>query len=149
MKFGTISAAITLTFISAGSTLVWLPQAKSQPTGQTYEAALVNAKERIAQGRSITIVDSDIVDNNTNYPDHPKDRPLSIEVILDGNAADSVMLSAAFQKAITSENINSGRYQTEWGCTYGLMPDGTIQDFKCVGYGLGENTIPEGQEFGD
>ncbi|MBD2016113.1 hypothetical protein H6F96_19335 [Microcoleus sp. FACHB-53] len=34
-------------------------------------------------------------------------RPLFVTIIVDGNAADSVMSSPVFQKAITSEIINS------------------------------------------
>ncbi|MEW6493428.1 MAG: hypothetical protein AB1589_13125 [Cyanobacteriota bacterium] len=97
-------------------------------------------KKRIEQGRDITVI-IDISDGSEKYPDHPDDRSTIIWLIVDGSAADSVMESPVFQKAIASEIINScnsvgavifGRYQTGWIYTIGLMRDGTIQKFECA-----------------
>ncbi|NEP13421.1 MAG: hypothetical protein F6K14_25085 [Symploca sp. SIO2C1] len=82
------------------------PQARSQETPQPCEIALLNAENRIEQGRDI-IVEIDIRDGSERYPDHPDGRPTIILLGLDGNAADSVMVSPVFQKAIASEIINS------------------------------------------
>ncbi|MBD2124917.1 hypothetical protein NDI39_27560 [Microcoleus sp. ZQ-A2] len=68
-------------------------------------------------------------------------RPLFVTIIVDGNAADSVMSSPVFQKAITSEIINSsgsvgavtfGRQRTDWSITFGIMSDSTIKSFECI-----------------
>jgi len=133
-----------LVIIAAGSlglsAFILTPQARSQETKQSCEVVMLNAKKQIEQGRDITVI-TNIKDGSERYPDHPDDRPAIIWLEVDGSAADSVMESPVFQKAIASEIINScnsvgavtfGRYQTGWIYTIGLMRDGTIQKFECV-----------------
>jgi hypothetical protein len=134
-----------LVFIAAGSlglSAVVLPsQVRSEPKGQTCEAAIANGRQRITAGRSITIVNSKILDDSQTYPDHPDGRPNIVQIILDGKAANSVMESPVLKKAIASEIISScgsvgavtfGRYRTDWSSTFGLMSNGTIKQFECV-----------------
>ncbi|HAG83358.1 MAG TPA: hypothetical protein DCL61_19990 [Cyanobacteria bacterium UBA12227] len=138
---GFINALIFLVAGSLGlSAFILPPQARSQETTPYCEIALSNAKNRIEQGRDI-IVEIDIKDGSEKYPDHPDGRPTIIWLIVEGSAAESVMESPVFQKAIASEIIKScnsvgavsfNRYQTGWIYTIGLMRDGTIQKFGCV-----------------
>jgi hypothetical protein len=137
--------ANAIVFIATGSlslSAVVLPsQVRSQPKGQTCEAAIANGRQRITAGRSITIVSSNILDGSQTYPDYPDGRPKIVHISLDGKAASSVMESPVLQKAISSEIISScgsvgavtfGRYRTDWSSTFGLMPNGTIKQFECV-----------------
>jgi hypothetical protein len=86
-------------------------------------------------------VTTDIADHSEVYPNHPNGRPLFVTIIVDGNAADSVMSSLVFQKAIASEIIKScgsvgavtfGRRETDWSITFGMMSDGAIEGFECI-----------------
>lgn len=133
-----------LAVITAGSlglsTVIGPPQARSQETTQSCEIALLNAKKRIEQGRDITVI-TNIKDGSALYCDHPDGRPTIIWLEVDGNAANSVMESPVFQKAIASQIIKSCnrvgavtfiRYQTGWSSTVGLMRDGSIQNFECI-----------------
>jgi short subunit dehydrogenase-like uncharacterized protein len=119
--------------------LVLPPQAKSEETGKSCQVAMSAAKERIEEGRNIT-VKIDATDNSKAYPDYPRGRSEGVIVGLIGREADSVMSSPVFQKAIASEIIRAcnfigavsfNKYRTGWTSTIGLMSDGTIQPFKC------------------
>jgi hypothetical protein len=86
----------------------------------------------------------------------PNGRPLSVTIIVDGDAADSVMSSPVFQKAITSEIIKScgsvgavtfGRHRTDWSITLGMMSDGTIESFKCIDPDPEVNKLSWGQQI--
>ncbi len=136
-----INALIFLAVGSLGLSTFILPlQARSQETKQSCEIAILNAKNRIEQGRDMTVT-MDMEDGSEEYPDHPDGRPTIIWLEVDGSAADSVMASPVFQRAIASEIINScnsvgavsfNRYQTGWINIIGLMRDGSIQHFECV-----------------
>lgn len=136
------NAIVVIAAGSLGLSAVGLPsQVRSEPQRQTCEAAIANGRERITTGRSVTIVSFNLVDNSQTYPDHPDNRPQIARIRLDGEAADSVMNSLVFQKAIASEIINFcssvgavnfQRNQTDWSSTFGLMPSGTIKHFDCV-----------------
>jgi hypothetical protein len=115
-------------------------QARSEQTRKSCETAIADATSRLENGREITVT-TDITDHSEIYPNHPSGRSLSVGIALDGNAADSVMLSPVFQKAIASEIINAcgsvgavmfGRLQTDWSLTYGIMSDGTVKAFECI-----------------
>jgi hypothetical protein len=115
-------------------------QARSEQTRKSCETAIADGTSRIEKGREITVT-TDITDRGEIYPNHPSGRSLFVRIVLDGNAADSVMLSPVLQKAISSEIISScgsvgavtfGRYRTDWSSTFGLMPNGTIKQFECV-----------------
>ncbi len=136
--------ANTIVFIAAGSlglsAFALPPQAKSEQTRKSCETAIADGRSRIERGRDITVM-TDIENHSEIYPDHPNGRPLFVTIIVDGNAADSVMLSPVFQKAITSEIIKScgsvgavtfGRQRTDWSITFGIMSDGTIKSFECI-----------------
>ena len=132
-------AVITAGFLGL-SAFILPSQARSQETTQSCEIALSNAKNRIEQERDIT-VEIDIKDSSEEYPDPPDGRPTIIWFEVEGNAAESVMESPVFQRAIASEIINScnsvgavsfGVSHTGWINTIGLMRDGTIQKFECV-----------------
>ena len=121
------------------SALVLPPQAKSEETGKSCQVAMSAAKERIEQGRNLTMK-FDATDNSKAYPDYPRGRSEGVIVGLIGREADSVMSSPVFQKAIASEIIRAcnsigavsfNKYRTGWTSTIGLMSDGTIQPFKC------------------
>jgi len=142
------------------SAFILSPSARSQETGQPCEVAMLNAKKRIEQGRDITvkttITDGTLVDGSKRYPDHPHGRPTIIWLEVDGSAADSVMASPAFQKAIASEIIKSCnsvgavtfiRYQTGWSSTVGLMRDGSIQNFECIEHDPEQGSPSWGQEW--
>jgi hypothetical protein len=99
------------------------------------------AKERITRGRDLRIVRFGNVDASLTYSDHPNGRPLILQILLEGKAAESVMSSPVFQKTVASEIIRScgsvsavdfGLYRTSWGSMTGLMPDDTIQPFQCL-----------------
>jgi hypothetical protein len=141
---------------SLGLSAVVLPSSvRSEPKRQTCEAAIGNGRERITAGRSITIVRTSIVDGSQDYSDHPDDRPQIVQFRLDGKAADSVMESPVFQKAIALKIINScgsvgavifERDRTDWSTTFGLMPNGTIKQFECVDPDPERNKISWGQQ---
>ncbi len=151
--------ANAIVVIAAGSlslSVVGLPtQVRSESKGQICEAAIANGRERITTGRSVRIVSSNIEDGSQIYPDHPDGRPQIVQFRLDGEAADSVMNSPVFKKAIASEIINScgsvgavifGRDQTDWYSTFGLMPSGTIKQFECVDPDPERNNSSWGQQ---
>jgi hypothetical protein len=159
---------IVLAVIAAGSGSLGLsafilpPQARSQETGQSCEVAMLNAKKRIEQGRDITVIttitDGTLFDGSKRYPDHPDGRPTIIWLEVDGNAADSVMESLVFQKAIASQIIKSCnsvgavtfiRYQTGWSSTVGLMRDGSIQNFECIDHDPEKGSPSWGQNWCD
>lgn len=141
MKLQTFTTIFCLTTLIGGITNL-LPNSALASSEAACEVAIANAKKRIVEGRTITIVQTDITDNSKLYPDHPNGRPLFINIALKGSATVSVMKSPVFQTAIASELIKSctsvgavafGKYQTDWRSIIGLMPDGTIQQFqKCV-----------------
>ncbi len=149
-----------LIFITAGSlglsALILPPQARSKETGQPCEVALLNAKNRIEQGRDI-IVEIDIRDGSEGYPDHPDGRPTIISLVVEGSAIVSVMRSSVFQRAIASEIIKSCNSvgavsfqvsKTDWIYTIGLMRDGSIQHFECAEPYAPERGSPSwGQEW--
>jgi len=152
-----------LIFIAAGSlglsALILPLPARSQETIQSCEVALLNAKNRIEQERDIivimTITDGTLSDGSKIYPDHPDGRPTIIWLEVDGSAANSVMESPVFQRAIASEIIKSCnsvgavtfiRYQTGWASTVGLIRDGSIQNFECVDYDPERGAPSWGQE---
>lgn len=150
--------ANAIVFITAGSLslsgVVSALQAKSQEIESACQAAIRAAGRRIEQGRSITVM-TDTVDQSELYPNHPDGRPLIVEIVVDGNAADSVMLSSVFQKAIASEIIKScdsvggvifGRRETDWYFTLGLMPNGAIQFFECIDPDPERNDLTWGQQ---
>lgn len=147
-----------LAIIAAGclslSTLLLPPPARSQETTQPCEVGILNAKKRIQQGRDIFVI-TGIEDGTKRYPDHPNGRPIIILLEVDGNAAEEVMASPVFQKAIASEIIKSCnsvgavtfiRYQTHWVSTVGLMKDGSIQYFECIEYDPEGGSPSWGQE---
>ncbi|HEY9707343.1 MAG TPA: hypothetical protein V6D48_03980 [Oculatellaceae cyanobacterium] len=148
-----------LAVIAAGSlglsAFILPPQARSQETGQPCEVAMLNAKKRIEQGREITVT-TNIKDGSELYPDHPNGRPTIIWLEVDGSAADSMMVSPVSQKASASEIIKSCnsvgavtfiRYQTGWSSTFGLMRDGSIQNFECVEHDPEKGSPSWGQEW--
>lgn len=150
-----------LAVIAAGSlslsASILPPQARSQATGKSCEAVILNAKKRIEQGRDITVM-TNIEDGSELYPDHPDDRPTIIKIIVNGRAADSVMESPVFQKALASEIIKSCnsvgavtfiRYQTGWSSTVGLMRDGSIQNFECIDHDPEKGSPSWGQNWCD
>ena len=154
---------IVLAVIAAGSGSLGLsafilpPQARSQETGQPCEVAMLNAKKRIEQGREITVM-TNIEDGSKLYPDHPDGRPTIIKIIVNGRAADSVMESLGFQKAIASEIIKScnsvgavtfGLYRSGWTSTVGLMRDGSIQNFECIDHDPKKGSPSWGQNWCD
>jgi hypothetical protein len=151
--------ADAIVFIAAGavglSTFAMPPQAKSQETRKSCETAIANGTGRIEQGRDITLT-TDIADRSEIYSNPPSDRHLFVTIVVDGEAANSVMLSPVFQKAIASEIIKScdsigavtfGRQATDWSATFGIMSDGTIKDFECVDPDPEVNRIPWGQQI--
>ena len=150
-----------LAVIAAGSLGLFAsilpPQARSQETGKSCEAVILNAKKRIEQGREITVM-TNIEDGSELYPDHPDDRPTIIKIIVNGCAADSVMESPVFQKAIASEIIKScncvgavtfGLYGSGWTSMMGLMRDGTIQNFECIDHDPEKGSPSWGQNWCD
>jgi len=139
-KFLANTIVIVTTGVLGLSAFALPQQAKSEQTRKSCEVAIANAKERITTGRNITF-SSSIVDDAQTYPDHPDNRPQIVQIRLDGQAADSVMESPVFQKAIASKIINScttvgavifARQKTDWSSTFGLMSSGTIKQFQCV-----------------
>ncbi len=151
----TKTVLIIATVFFGVSALVLPPQAKSEETGKSCQVAMSAAKERIEQGRNIT-VKIDATDNSKAYPDYPKGRSERARVGLIGRDADSVMSSPVFQKAIATEIIRScnsigavsfNKYQTGWTSTIGLMSDGTIQSFKCYEADEGTPRLSWGLEY--
>ena len=151
--------ANTIVFIAAGSlglpAFALPPQAKSEQTRKSCETAIADSRGRIERGKDITVT-TDIADYSEIYPNHPSGRPLFVTIIVDGNAADSVMLSPVFQKAIASEIIKScgsvaavtfGRQETDWSITFGVMSGGKIESFECIDPEPEGNRIPWGQQI--
>jgi hypothetical protein len=151
--------ANTIVVIAAGSlalpAFAMPPQAKSEQTRKSCETARADARGRIEKGRDITVT-TDREDYSHLYSNPPKGRPFFVKIGLKGKAADSVMESPVFQKAIASEIINScgtvgavrfGIYQTDWLSTFGLMPSGTIKQFECVSVRSGSIKLLWGQEM--
>jgi hypothetical protein len=156
-----VLAIITTGFLDI-FTFTLTPKAISQETIQPCEVAMLNATKRIKQGRDITVIttvtDGTLSDGSKRYPDHPDGRPTIIWLEVDGSAADSVMASPVFQRAIASEIIKSCnsvgavtfiRYQTGWASTVGLMRDGSIQNFECVNHDPGRGSPSWGQDWCD
>jgi hypothetical protein len=143
---------------SLGLSAFILPlQVRSEETGKSCEIVIMNAKKRIEQEREITVM-TNVIDGSEKYPSHPLDRPTIINVLVEGSAADSIMVSPVFQKAVASEIIKSctsvgavtfGRYQTGWTSTVGLIREGSIQHFECLDdYDeRGPSQVPWGQEW--
>jgi hypothetical protein len=151
----------SLAVIAAGSlclsAFILPPQARSQETGKSCEGVILNAKKRIEEGREITVT-ANIENGSELYPDHPDDRPTIIKIIVNGRAADSVMESPVFQKAIASEIIKScnsvgavtfGLYRSGWTSTVGLMKDGSIQNFECIDHDPEKGRPSWGQNWCD
>lgn len=151
--------ANAIVFIAVGavglSAFALPPQAKSEQVRKSCETAIADGRGRIERERDI-IVTTDIVDHGELYSNHPNGRPLSVAIIVDGNAADSVMSSPVFQKAIISEIIKScgsvgavtfGRRRTDWSITFGVMSDGAIKGFECIDPGPGVNKLSWGQQI--
>jgi hypothetical protein len=141
MQKTSANAIVFIAVCSVGlSAFVVPPQAKSEQIRKSCETAIADGRSRIQKGKDIAVT-TDIADHSDIYPNHPKGRPLFVTIIVDGNAADSVMSSPVFQKTITSEIIKScgsvgavtfGRQRTDWSITFGIMPDGTIKGFECI-----------------
>jgi hypothetical protein len=136
----------TIVFFAAGSlglsAFALSPQVKSEQTRKSCETAIADSRGRLEKRRDITVRTS-IVDRSELYSNPPSDRPLFVGITVGGDAAaaSSVMLSPVLQKAIASDIIKScdsvgavwyGKQQTDWYFTFGLMPSGTIERFKCI-----------------
>ncbi|MGB7414562.1 MAG: hypothetical protein WA902_10175 [Thermosynechococcaceae cyanobacterium] len=81
----------------------------------------------------------------------PDQKPLSYAYILKGEGMQNVASSPLFMSAISANIINHcptvsmirfGTYASGRFVTYGLMPDGAIKAFECLGGGLGEIEKP-------
>jgi hypothetical protein len=154
----TTAFCLTMLVVGMGNLAQSSASAEDNRDDKSCEVAIARAKERISQGRDIRIVSSESADSTPRYPDHPNGRPLIFTILLDGNAARSVMNSPVFQKTIASEIIRAcssvgavsfGKYQTGWGSTVGLMADGTIESFQCAEMGRDRPNPSWGQEYCD
>jgi hypothetical protein len=134
----TTTFCLTTLLIGMANLVQGSASAESERTENSCKVAMNTAKERIKRGRDLRIVSFENVDAP---PDHPNGRPLILQIVLEGKAAESVMSSPVFQKALASEIIRScnsvsavnfGMYRSGWGSMTGLMPDRTIQPFQCL-----------------
>jgi len=134
----TTTICLTTLLIGIANLIQSSASAESERAENSCKVAMNRAKERITKGRDLRIVSV----GNVNAPsDHPNGRPLILQIVLEGKAAESVMSSPVFQKALASEIIKScnsvsavnfGMYRSGWSSMTGLMPDGTIQGFQCL-----------------
>ncbi|MGF1602309.1 MAG: hypothetical protein ACFCU8_09875 [Thermosynechococcaceae cyanobacterium] len=81
----------------------------------------------------------------------PDQKPLSYAYIVKGAGLQTVASSPIFMSAISTNIINNcptvsmirfGTYASGPFITYGLMPDGAIKAFECLGGALGEIEKP-------
>jgi hypothetical protein len=149
------NAIVVIAVGSLGLSAVVLPSpVRSEEAGESCQVATRTARERIEQGRSITVM-TYTLDHSETYPNHPNNRPLIVQIVVDGSAASSVMKSPVFQKAISSSIIKScgsvggvifGKARTDWYLTLGLMPNGTIEYFECLNPNPERNKLSWGQQ---
>ena len=103
----TTTFCLTTLLIGMANLVQSSASAESERTENSCEVARNNAKERITRGRDLRLVRFGNVDASLSYPDHPNGRPLILQIVLEGKAAGSVMLSPVFQKTVASEIIRS------------------------------------------
>lgn len=138
MNIAKTFVVITVGFLSLSPLVV-----PSQVRGQEIKscvAAIVKAKERTREGRSINVF-SDLRDHSTEYPDSAKKRPVTILMLMQGRETVSMMGSTRLKTSLASDIINAcefvsavtfAQYQSGWSSTIGLMSDGSIKEFECL-----------------
>ncbi|WP_008312285.1 hypothetical protein [Leptolyngbya sp. PCC 6406] len=79
--------------------------------------------------------------NESSFTDYPPEAPVGLWLRIDGPAADSVMVSPQFLKALSAELIQTcnglssvtfNRDHTGWTEVFGLV-NGEVRQFDCVG----------------
>lgn len=144
--------AITVGFLNL-SPLVVPSQVRSQEI-KSCVAAIARAKGRMQEGRRINVF-YELTDHSTAYPDSPKERPITILMMMQGSDTASMMRSTMLKTSLASDIINAcefvgavtfAQYQSGWSSTIGLMPDGSIKEFECFEAGRRETRLLWGQE---
>lgn len=125
--------------LNASLTLALPIQAQEVQTQKDCAATIAYAQSTIETGRNVQIIirSSDI----SNEPDHPDNRPYNYSFSMGGNASTSVMNSPEFMKILATKVINNcssvasvtfGIEGSDYVSTLGLMPNGSVEGFKCI-----------------
>jgi hypothetical protein len=115
------------------------PSSTSQSSLSCNES-ISAAQARLEGGRDLRVVQIQVRNISDYYDDYPTGRPDAYRFSIQGSAAPAVMNSPQMMIAISTEIIQAcstvsivdiGVRYTDWGETYGLMSDGTVQAFEC------------------
>lgn len=103
------------------------------------KAAVNSVKTQLQKQKNVQLVS--VNKEDSNYPDHPKNRPYSYIFILQGTGADSVLFSDKLMTSLATKIIpqcqNIGLvvfalYNSHLSVDFGLMHNGSIQAFECI-----------------
>jgi hypothetical protein len=114
-----------------------LAQANSE---QNCLSTIATAKQRLQGNRNL-----DMIARSSNlsqsWQDYPQGRPIEYLFLFKGLAAESIMTSGNLQQYLANQIIKDcshismvkfGIQNSGWVHTYGLMPNGKVQIFKCL-----------------
>lgn len=115
-----------------------LVKAESKP--RDCAISLTAVQNRLTRDRDVEITMRSF-DISEGFPDHPDNRPIAYQFLLRGGAAESIMRSRQFQKAIAIDIIENcgsvgsvtfGLSGSGWIQTVGILPSGKIDTFECL-----------------
>lgn len=136
----TVVTVLALIGIEVLSFPLLLP-AHAQTDNQDCSVTVVAVRNELEKGRDLQVILVEIQDLSQEYQDYPTGRPLNYHFRIEGSAADDVMVSTQFLKALSTRVINScssaggvdfGVNRTGWSETYGYIGPGRVEAFRCV-----------------
>ena len=131
-----------------------LPITQAQSVKQSSKCAvtLQSVKNKIKQGRRITIVRVSKDNISEEYQSYPKNRPHSYYFLLQGAAANSVLESSQFLTALSKNIITScsdvsqityALDASDYWRTFGLMSGNKVNEFKYIKASPTDNNLPK------
>ena len=122
-------------------------QQSSNTTRQQCEAALDNAENILVNNRHLWIVDTRTSSmEDVGYQRYPQGRSVALDLVIAGNAVESVMNSPQLLTSISQSIMQTcpgvglvsfGVDQTDWGITFGWIGN-RAREFECVDPGDGD-----------
>lgn len=111
------------------------------------------AQSKLQNGRNLS-VRMRTIDQSEHRDDFPTNRPIAVQLIMDGTTTASVMRSSQLMKSISTNIIQNcqsvsvvifGVNRSGWHTTFGLFDQGRIEEFQCFEFVRGKE-MPYGYQ---